>query len=1499
MVADFKNLIKFSEGKTSIIYYSNDNPEILYKTGAIEYKGILKSQYHILKDLNSKFYPIVYDWFEDDKHCGYTIERIRYPDINKWAMNVNESERLKLIKIVLINILEGLNILHKKGIVHGDLKPSHIFVGDDLNIKIIDPSIDNELITPEYAAPEVFSGEIDFSSDIYSLGLIFYEVLTSDYSFKDIRERNKRKITLKNYLVPKEIKNVINKMVESDRNKRYKDIDSIISDLLNLSMTIEPKFINHFVGRQKEIDFFKNVLSEEENFLFFVSGPRGIGKTTLMKRLDVIAKEMGFHTGFINDIDEIDLKDSKIIFIDEVNIDDIKEYLKIKSDCLKLNRVSLVISSLEELKISSEIKAYYFNLQPLSTEEIKSIISYSFKDISGLHEISEFILNMSGGIPFYTNSILNFLCDNKYIYFENNSWNAIIPYELRYDIISDLRRTFEEEAIYLLKCLSCFEDYMPYNIVELISKDYIVILKKLVSFNYIYISKNKIRFRSGLIKEEIIRITEEEIKKLVSDTVLKNKELLPPEIVFDFAMKNYDYNTARKTLLIMIKRNIMNEKLSIIKKIKNYLSVKDDLVLKILLGFLQERTGINQDAIKTYQEIIKNLVKNDYFIFRIGVNKRKIGDLKDARAIFEELLIKDAPFKQRLMYEYGRILISEKRYNDVLSIINNLSGKIPEIRFLEAIIYFEKNEYKKSLEILDEFLSEIIDESLEGAIYSLKGNIYHKLKDYQTAIKEYEKGLEIYKKLQDRMNEAINRFNLGNVYMCIDSYDRAIEEIEKAYLIVKGSNNKQLEKKYILLLSTLYLRKGNLKYAMDILNKFCEKYNFKDIDIIKKEFYLSLFTGNFLNAESLINEITDEERNALKGYLSFFKCEFDKAIECFNNVIRKKDDREILMMLSLCYFFNDRFTKSKNIVDKIKKEETGSLFEKAQFYMIYGLYERDYLKKAKELLKEIGAYIILGECEMLEGYLLIKENKIKEGFELILKSQETFRKNYAYGYLYWSISITNSLIKTLNKNNLYNEIVRMLENLLSLIDKNDLYGFIEIIKNFFGAERGAIILKKDRVYGKDMDEITLNDLNEISKSAIKLAEKGEILLSYNAGEDERFMDKRSVFLNKIKSILCVPIFSRDKIKGILYLDSTINKNLFTEEDKDFLLTIGRFLGILLDKGEVYLNLKDKVEKFDRFMSTDFSFYGMVGISRSMKNIFEKVREIAQLEMNVLITGETGTGKNMLAEIIHKLSKRKNEKFVVVECTTIPHELFESELFGHIKGSFTGATSDKIGLCETANRGTLFLDEIGDIPLNIQSKLLRLIEQGEIRSVGDVKWKKVDTRIICATNKELESAVTFKEFRADLYYRLKQVEIHIPPLRERIEDIPLIIEERIKIINEKFGKKIKGVKEDCLKLLSEYPFPGNVRELINIIDSICAIKRAGYIEIEDIIDRPELNIYIKNGLDIKKQNIEKRIKIIINTLQKTGWNYKKTAEIINISERHLFRLLKKYNIKKQK
>ena len=324
----------------------------------------------------------------------------------------------------------------------------------------------------------------------------------------------------------------------------------------------------------------------------------------------------------------------------------------------------------------------------------------------------------------------------------------------------------------------------------------------------------------------------------------------------------------------------------------------------------------------------------------------------------------------------------------------------------------------------------------------------------------------------------------------------------------------------------------------------------------------------------------------------------------------------------------------------------------------------------------------------------------------------------------------------------------------------------------------------------------------------------------------------------------------------------------------------------------------------------YGFHNIVGKSKKMQEIYRIIAKVATTDSTVLIYGQSGTGKELIARAIHFNSPRREKQFVTVDCAVLSENLLESELFGHIRGSFTGAVATKPGLFEVADGGTVFLDEVGNISLSIQAKLLRVLQEREFTPVGGTKAKKVDIRLIAATNRELEKMIKEETFREDLYYRLNIVPIYLPALRERQEDIPVLAVHFLKKYAEEMGKKIKGFTPEAMEKLMRYPWPGNVRELENVIERTVVMIDDEMVRVEHLFlpGQQEKEI-LENQIpmtsdelkEIKKQVREKAGEeieraFVLNALERHQWNVTRAAEEVGMLRPNFQALMRKYNLR---
>jgi two-component system response regulator HydG len=322
----------------------------------------------------------------------------------------------------------------------------------------------------------------------------------------------------------------------------------------------------------------------------------------------------------------------------------------------------------------------------------------------------------------------------------------------------------------------------------------------------------------------------------------------------------------------------------------------------------------------------------------------------------------------------------------------------------------------------------------------------------------------------------------------------------------------------------------------------------------------------------------------------------------------------------------------------------------------------------------------------------------------------------------------------------------------------------------------------------------------------------------------------------------------------------------------------------------------RLASLERDLKERQQFHALVGKSEKMQEVYSLIESLCDVQTTVLITGESGTGKELVAEALHYKGSRSQRPLVKVNCSALSENLLESELFGHVKGAFTGAVKDKIGRFQRADSGTIFLDEVGDISHRIQLRLLRVLQEMEFERVGDSTPVKVDVRVIAATNQDLYEKVKKGEFREDLYYRLKVVEISLPPLRDRLEDIPILVDHFLKKFNEKFHREITSVSADVQKTFMHHSWPGNIRELDHALEHAFILCRQDIITVEHL-PRSFSSGLSEKGATSRDETYEKETRDIVDALEKTAWNKAKAARLLGLDRKTLYRKIWRYKIQK--
>ena len=415
-----------------------------------------------------------------------------------------------------------------------------------------------------------------------------------------------------------------------------------------------------------------------------------------------------------------------------------------------------------------------------------------------------------------------------------------------------------------------------------------------------------------------------------------------------------------------------------------------------------------------------------------------------------------------------------------------------------------------------------------------------------------------------------------------------------------------------------------------------------------------------------------------------------------------------------------------------------------------------------------------------------------------------------------------------------------------------------------------------------------------------VAEHNTSLIVNDVENDDRFfagIDRDTSF--KTVSILAVPMRIKDRCVGVIEILNRMTGKPFNNEDLQWLETFATQAALAIQNARSYQKVQEEVYFLQDQIQTGMGYHTFIGKSSTIIEKLEIAKRVAGTDSSVLILGESGVGKELFAEQIHLGSARSDQPFIRVNCAALPEHLLESELFGHIKGAFTDATADRRGRFELADGGTIFLDEIGDFPLNLQGKLLRVLQEKVFEKVGSSDSMSVDVRVLAATNKDIEAELAEGQFRRDLYYRLNVLPLYIPALRERREDIPELADFFLKRVNHETKKQVRGFTTASMNALYSYSWPGNVRELENVVERAVVISRDEYIAPEDLVlstsastDQQDfVGKTLKEATNLFKQHY------ISQALEANGGSQTKTAKLLGIQRTYLSRLIKELEIKR--
>jgi transcriptional regulator with GAF, ATPase, and Fis domain/tetratricopeptide (TPR) repeat protein len=984
-----------------------------------------------------------------------------------------------------------------------------------------------------------------------------------------------------------------------------------------------------------------------------------------------------------------------------------------------------------------------------------------------------------------------------------------------------------------------------------------------------------------------------------------------------------------------------------------------EINIALLLAEVYRKLGRFEKSLKVL-EFLLNLSKLTEMNLKIRGQLAEVlndmGEFKKAKEIISEALkeAEQEEAKGKLLGILGRIYLREGRYNEAENTVKQgtgLSLSLPSqcvMSYIRGIVAHKKGDSKKGIQEIESAISlarKIRDPYLEVQCTNALAIIYHEERIFDRASLYYEicekiaKAQGLWGSLPLYLaNTAAHHLDLGNLKGAFERLKECLSllhEIKRGFLNIIVWEN----------LAYLYIQIGAFFEAKDALNKAKEleikRGDQRRIFPLLCAIEIALFSGKTEEAIRLAKDTlklcekkgTIEERAQVRNFLAeayIIKGWAPEAVSMASEAIElisKKNWPEILskglLMLGLAKMNVPKAEKeSLDYLERSLQHSKSQAAWNIRWQAHLGLAEfyksRDpeqakmHLMAAKGLLNEIACNVppqflnIFWQDPRRKRLLSLYQSEIDLRKDLKLEMFKIFKINEDLLQLKEIEPLLTTIIESAI------EITKAKKAVLVLLEDGDLK--IRITKN---------------IEYKNIQELK----SKISFSVIQnVIDTGNPLLTvvHTSSELPFFQRQRNIQELELRIILCVPICFQRETLGAIYLENKVIEGRFSDEDLEIIKSLAHQLGLalirirerdrLIEQSKEIKKLKEELERLYQKQSLElihaqknieekqhqlefrYDYKGIIGRSPKIQSVLKTLDMITDTDLSVLITGESGTGKELCARALHYNGPRRGSPFVAVNCSAIPSALLMSELFGHIKGAFTGALSSRVGLFRKAHKGTILLDEIGDMPLEMQKVLLRVLEEGKVKPVGGDTGYEVDVRIIAATNQDIPKLIKEGKFRKDLYFRISKIHLSLPPLRERREDIPLLVDHFIESWSQRRGLPKKQISLSALRLLLEYEFPGNVRELENIILSAMFLSKGETIDVDHLLisSKSLLKSIKKSQKPIVSRYEALRdfeYQYILNALQDEKWNISRCAKRLGINRTTLYRTMKRLNISK--
>ena len=1503
-------------------------------------------------------------------------------------------------------LAEGLAYIHAQGAVHRDLKPSNIMVletEEGIETTILDLGLAKlkhphrasitqagaTIGTAEYMSPEQGKGLwVDHRSDLYSLGIILYEMLTGAPPFSD---QNPVSVIMKhirespppmekvNIAVPEDMQQIVMKLLTKERVDRYQSAGELVQALNNVApselvlLEDEQRDVHRkvmrpqFVGRESEMKTLLAMLQDVQagkQRVVLISGESGVGKTRLIEELlgdalihDFLClkgagrEEGGQIYGALIDAFQgtVDLvaglpdpletdkfsvmerwlqllktlrQKQPIVFclediqwLDELTLEFLQYVLRDPEPCPFLLCLTCRWSNLEPLSREVEnfihsnefAEATQMQLENLQQEEVGYLAASMLGERSIPPDALQTLFRETGGQPLFVVESMRTLV-NADVVRQNVSgdwqWGEFPETllsddfaEVLYRRITALPAAQQRVLEYACVFLSDFSFELLAAVWRGDELELLDVLDDLIAEGFLAAcgeDEDRYRFSQDLCRRAIYnglrdarrRLLHREIGSVLEET--EDGEELTEELADHFAAAG-EQDKAVKYARLAGKK-----------------ALEQHAYRQALRRFETIRDWVADDAFESPADAIDFLCDYANVLSYCGQHNKALKFLEEAKA----LLPNDRKdLKARILWNEGIIHsvlqhgeIAEECMSEALRLYRDLGDVEGEIQALGSLahLYDVSGQHEEAiayirLEIekyatLRKEQNKVIVQGREGLV-ALIGFRFETAKAHLEAIinTSEQLGLEYYRVWALNLLQRIY-FYLGDLSRAEAVCNEAIGEWQKRGVIY-------LEAVNFLFLGELALERGDFSEALEYAEISSERF----LETPRKDYVYRVYaiaataTARMGDTETCLewakkaSEGTQQISGMYTGILPLVYCGIGAAFAQAGRIAEAEAAFEQAI--------------------ECRRESKGDHWARAlliagEFYLQCGYMAKAqaHLEEAKQAFEEMEMSYFLEKAQVLLNQLSRDEDGRGRDAAPTLQSRESSRGEDAMPIPSSEVSAGTLSV---DRWRLLYDVSRELttEHDVKVLLDRTLGNLLAV----YPAERVIVAIKNDNPKDFVVDavrhhNVEADDAEELSRGIIRrVIETNEPVLSIDAQADKRLNRYQSVIDYNIRSVLCVPLFHvKEGVMGALYVDHRGIDNAFFEADQTFLQVFANLVGVALVNARMYEQLEDKARYLQQEVERRYQLGDMFGQSDAMQMVYQLIERAAKSDIPVFLQGETGTGKELAARAIHYNSRRKDQRFLSQNCAALSPELLQSELFGHKKGAFTGATEDHKGIFEAANGGTVFLDEIVDAPPQLQRSLLRVLQEGEIRRVGETVDRAVDVRIIAATNRDLKKEVEKGSFREDLYYRLHVIQIDMPPLRERIEDVPLLAGHLLIRTKEDANKPVGGLTVGAIKALTSYNWPGNVRELENEIRRAVALAEEDGEITSDLFSEAVghavsgVSVEYQGRLQGRMQEYEKRL--IRDALEKCEGNITHTAKELGVARVSLYRKINRLGLR---